>query len=55
MILQILLYMIVQLVFLPHDMYQEEDCAADRIQSKRELLENLMPALKGLVLGTSQP
>ncbi|KAI5666111.1 hypothetical protein M9H77_15964 [Catharanthus roseus] len=33
----------------------EEDCAADRIQSKRELLENLMPALKGLVLGTSQP
>ncbi|KAL3530680.1 hypothetical protein ACH5RR_010002 [Cinchona calisaya] len=33
----------------------DEDCASDRILSKRELLENLMPALKGLVLGTSQP
>ncbi|XP_027087980.1 E3 UFM1-protein ligase 1 homolog isoform X1 [Coffea arabica] len=33
----------------------EEDCTSDRILSKRELLENLVPALKGLVLGTSQP
>ncbi|CAK7331660.1 unnamed protein product [Dovyalis caffra] len=32
----------------------EEDCTSDRILSKRELLENLMPALKGLVLGTTQ-
>ncbi|PRQ33862.1 putative E3 UFM1-protein ligase 1 [Rosa chinensis] len=34
----------------------EEDCTSDRILSKRELLENQMPALKGLVLrtGTSQ-
>ncbi|KAJ8551797.1 hypothetical protein K7X08_028240 [Anisodus acutangulus] len=32
----------------------EEDCTSDRILSKRELLEELMPALKGLVLGTSQ-
>ncbi|XP_050371357.1 E3 UFM1-protein ligase 1 homolog isoform X2 [Argentina anserina] len=34
----------------------EEDCSSDRILSKRELLENQMPELKGLVLrtGTSQ-
>ncbi|CAN4119993.1 unnamed protein product [Withania somnifera] len=32
----------------------EEDCTSDRILSKREVLEELMPALKGLVLGTSQ-
>ncbi|KAJ9188941.1 hypothetical protein P3X46_000290 [Hevea brasiliensis] len=32
----------------------EEDCTSDRILSKREFLENLMPALKGLVLNTSQ-
>ncbi|KAM5583840.1 hypothetical protein ABKV19_003626 [Rosa sericea] len=34
----------------------EEDCTSDRILTKRELLENQMPALKGLVLrtGTSQ-
>lgn len=32
----------------------EQDCTADRILSKRELLESLMPSLKGLVLGTSQ-
>ncbi|KAJ0020042.1 hypothetical protein Pint_32299 [Pistacia integerrima] len=32
----------------------EQDCSSDRILSKRELLENLMPALKGVVLGTSQ-
>lgn len=32
----------------------EEDCTSDRILSKRELLGNLMPALKGLVLGTAQ-
>ncbi|KAH7560925.1 hypothetical protein ACOSQ2_016840 [Xanthoceras sorbifolium] len=32
----------------------EQDCSSDRILSKRELLENLMPALKGLVLGTTQ-
>ncbi|GAB4824343.1 hypothetical protein Ancab_007231 [Ancistrocladus abbreviatus] len=31
-----------------------EDCTSDRIMTKRELLESLMPALKGLVLGTSQ-
>lgn len=36
-------------------MWQKEDCSSDRILSKRELLESLMPALKGLVLGTSQP
>ncbi|KAF3633355.1 E3 UFM1-protein ligase 1 -like protein [Capsicum annuum] len=30
----------------------EEDCTSDRILSKREVLEELMPALKGLVLGT---
>lgn len=33
----------------------EDDCSADRIQSKREVLETLMPALKALVLGTTQP
>ncbi|XP_070043962.1 E3 UFM1-protein ligase 1 homolog isoform X2 [Nicotiana tomentosiformis] len=32
----------------------EEDCASDRILTKRELLEELIPALKGLVLSTSQ-
>ncbi|PQQ11320.1 E3 UFM1-protein ligase 1 homolog isoform X1 [Prunus yedoensis var. nudiflora] len=32
-----------------------EDCTSDRILSKRELLENQMTALKGLVLGTSKP
>ncbi|XP_059315182.1 E3 UFM1-protein ligase 1 homolog [Lycium ferocissimum] len=32
----------------------EEDCTSDRILSKKEQLEELMPALKGLVLGTSQ-
>ncbi|KAM7496638.1 hypothetical protein LguiA_021052 [Lonicera macranthoides] len=32
----------------------EEDCTSERILSKRELLESLMPALKGLVLRTSQ-
>ncbi|KAJ6755434.1 E3 UFM1-PROTEIN LIGASE 1 [Salix purpurea] len=32
----------------------EEDCTSDRIASKRELLGDLMPALKGLVLGTTQ-
>lgn len=31
----------------------EEDCTSDRILSKRELLENQMPALKGLVLRTA--
>ncbi|XP_034221127.1 E3 UFM1-protein ligase 1 homolog isoform X2 [Prunus dulcis] len=31
-----------------------EDCTSDRILSKRELLENQMTALKGLVLGTSK-
>ncbi|KAK2974059.1 hypothetical protein RJ640_015391 [Escallonia rubra] len=31
----------------------EEDCTSDRILSKKELLETLMPALKGLVLRTS--
>ncbi|KAL8129896.1 hypothetical protein V2J09_019051 [Rumex salicifolius] len=34
---------------------EEDDCSSDRIMSKRELLESLMPALKGLVLGTPQP
>lgn len=33
----------------------DDDDASDRISSKRELLESLMPTLKGLVLGTSQP
>ncbi|GAV71409.1 DUF2042 domain-containing protein [Cephalotus follicularis] len=32
----------------------EDGCSSDRILSKREHLENLMPALKGLVLSTSQ-
>ncbi|KDP44170.1 hypothetical protein JCGZ_05637 [Jatropha curcas] len=32
----------------------EEDCTSDRILTKREFLEDLMPSLKGLVLGTSQ-
>ncbi|KAL5986091.1 hypothetical protein ACLOJK_028081 [Asimina triloba] len=32
----------------------EEDCTADRIQSKRELLESQMPELKALVLNTKQ-
>ncbi|XVE59187.1 hypothetical protein DITRI_Ditri05aG0025200 [Diplodiscus trichospermus] len=32
----------------------EQDCSADRILSKRELLESQMPALKALVLGSSQ-
>ncbi|KAM7278569.1 hypothetical protein ACFE04_005703 [Oxalis oulophora] len=32
----------------------EEDCSADRILTKRELLENLMSSLKGLVLSSSQ-
>ncbi|KAG8387771.1 hypothetical protein BUALT_Bualt02G0055900 [Buddleja alternifolia] len=32
----------------------EEDCTSDRILSKRELLEGSMPALKSLVLGSSQ-
>lgn len=32
----------------------DEDCSSDRILSKRELLEELMPSLKGLVLNTSQ-
>nr|XP_023914227.1 E3 UFM1-protein ligase 1 homolog [Quercus suber] len=32
----------------------EEDCSSDRILTKRELLENQMPALKGLVLSVSQ-
>ncbi|XP_059660679.1 E3 UFM1-protein ligase 1 homolog [Cornus florida] len=30
----------------------EQDCTSDRTLSKRELLESLMPALKGLVLST---
>ncbi|KAJ4833996.1 hypothetical protein Tsubulata_016528 [Turnera subulata] len=32
----------------------EEDCTSDRIMSKRETLEELMPALKGLVISSSQ-
>ncbi|GKV01065.1 hypothetical protein SLEP1_g13658 [Rubroshorea leprosula] len=32
----------------------EDDCSADRILTKRELLESQMVALKGLVLGPSQ-
>jgi hypothetical protein len=32
----------------------EDDCSSDRITSKRELLESLMPTLKGLVLRASQ-
>ncbi|GAB2235075.1 hypothetical protein Droror1_Dr00004355 [Drosera rotundifolia] len=31
----------------------DEDCSADRIMTQREILEGLMPSLKGLVLGTS--
>ncbi|KAJ0979416.1 hypothetical protein J5N97_014890 [Dioscorea zingiberensis] len=31
----------------------EEDCTADRILSKKELLESMMPELKGLVLNTT--
>ncbi|XP_010685858.2 E3 UFM1-protein ligase 1 homolog isoform X2 [Beta vulgaris subsp. vulgaris] len=33
----------------------EDDCASDRITAKKELLESLMPTLKGLVVGTSPP
>jgi len=33
---------------------QEEDCTSERISSKRELLENLMPALKSVVLSKPQ-
>ncbi|KAL2487556.1 E3 UFM1-protein ligase 1-like protein [Forsythia ovata] len=32
----------------------DEDCASDRILRKRELLENMVHALKSLVLGSSQ-
>nr|GMD91848.1 E3 UFM1-protein ligase 1 homolog [Ipomoea batatas]GME03516.1 E3 UFM1-protein ligase 1 homolog [Ipomoea batatas] len=32
----------------------EEDCSTDRIQTKREVLEGLMPALKGLMLSSQQ-
>ncbi|OMO91362.1 E3 UFM1-protein ligase 1 [Corchorus olitorius] len=32
----------------------EQDCSADRISSKKELLESQIPALKALVLGSSQ-
>ncbi|KAI8002287.1 hypothetical protein LOK49_LG08G00423 [Camellia lanceoleosa] len=32
----------------------DEDCTSDRILSKKELLEGLMPALKGLIMSTSQ-
>ncbi|KAE8666675.1 E3 UFM1-protein ligase 1-like protein [Hibiscus syriacus] len=32
----------------------EQDCSSDRITSKKELLESQMPALKALVLGSSQ-
>lgn len=32
----------------------EEDCTSERISSKRELLENLMPALKSVVLSKPQ-
>lgn len=34
---------------------EEHDCSADRILTKRELLESQMPVLKSLVLGDSQP
>ncbi|CAF1708813.1 E3 UFM1-protein ligase 1 homolog [Brassica napus] len=34
---------------------EEHDCSADRILSKRELLESQMPVLRSLVLGDSQP
>ncbi|KAL2899168.1 E3 UFM1-protein ligase 1-like protein [Bienertia sinuspersici] len=33
----------------------DDDCSSDRITTKKELLESLMPTLKGLVLGTSPP
>ncbi|KAM0953621.1 putative E3 UFM1-protein ligase 1 [Dioscorea sansibarensis] len=33
----------------------EEDCTADRILSQKELLESMMPELKGLVLNTTNP
>uniref|UniRef100_A0A803LCQ9 E3 UFM1-protein ligase 1 homolog n=1 Tax=Chenopodium quinoa TaxID=63459 RepID=A0A803LCQ9_CHEQI len=33
----------------------EDDCASDRIATKKELLESLMPMLKSLVLGSTQP
>ncbi|KAM1205584.1 hypothetical protein ACFX2I_006385 [Malus domestica] len=33
---------------------EEEDCSSDRLLNRRELLETQMPALKGLVLRTSQ-
>ncbi|KAF5203970.1 E3 ufm1-protein ligase 1-like protein [Thalictrum thalictroides] len=32
----------------------EKDCTSDRIMSKREFLESLMPNLKGLVTGVMQ-
>ncbi|XVF46451.1 hypothetical protein PTKIN_Ptkin03bG0027600 [Pterospermum kingtungense] len=32
----------------------EQDCTSDRILSKKEILESQMPALKALVLGSSQ-
>ncbi|PIA52953.1 hypothetical protein AQUCO_01000661v1 [Aquilegia coerulea] len=32
----------------------EEDCTTDRIMSKREFLESLVPNLKGLVMGATQ-
>lgn len=31
-----------------------DDCASDRITTKKELLETLMPTLKGLVVGSSE-
>ncbi|ESQ37376.1 hypothetical protein EUTSA_v10002404mg [Eutrema salsugineum] len=34
---------------------EEHDCSADRILTKRELLESQMPILRTLVLGESQP
>jgi hypothetical protein len=34
---------------------EEHDCSADRILTKRELLESQMPLLRTLVLGDSQP
>ncbi|KFK33970.1 hypothetical protein AALP_AA5G085400 [Arabis alpina] len=34
---------------------EEHDCSADRILTKRELLESQMPILRALVLGDSQP
>jgi len=38
-----------------HQHEQEHDCSADRILTKRELLESQMPLLRTLVLGDSQP